>query len=309
MFTRKRHFIINPRSAGGYTGKGWAELEAAIQRTLGPFTYEFTDAPGSATKLAARAIKNGVDLIVVVGGDGTVSEAVNGYFAAGLPKSKPPLAILNRGTGGDLCRSLGAPADLSLALETIKNGRDISVDAGKLSYVDNTGAPATRYFINVAGCGLAGQVVHAVNQSSKRFGGLSYFLYAGSSALGYKRKPVALTWDDGRRTEHSIITCAIANGQFFGGGMQIAPNAQLGDGLFDVVILADWNLAQSMWYSKNLYNGTIASVKGVTIRRTRSVKIEPLDPADRILIDCDGEDVGIAPLTAEVMPGKLKFRI
>lgn len=306
---KKIHFIINPRSSGGVTGRSWQELEGLLQKRLGAFTYEFTDAPGAATKLAARALQNKPDVIAVVGGDGTISEVVNGYFAPGLPRSKAPIAVLNRGTGGDFCRTLGIPADLELALDLIKNGRDTPVDVGVLRYMNNEGVQSERRFVNVAGCGLAGEVVEAVNRSSKRFGGLSYFLASAQANLTYQKRRVRITWDDDRRTEHRIVTVAIANGKFFGGGMMIAPDARVGDGLFDVVLIEDWNFLQSVWYVRNLYNGSIAHTHGVSIRRTRRLKIEPVNPGDRILIDCDGENVGFAPLEAELMPAAIQFRI
>lgn len=251
MFKSKFHFIINPKSSGGSLGRAWPDLQALIRSELRDFTYEFTDGRGAGTKLAARALREQKpDVVVVVGGDGTVSEVVNGYFEPGVPKKKPPIAILNKGTGGDFCRTIGMPSDPHLALETIKNGRDISVDVGKLSFLDHDDQKVERYFINIAGCGMAGEVVQSVNQSSKRFSGFSYFLASAGKLLAYRNKPVRISWDDGTVTEHKIVTVAVCNGQFFGGGMQISPRSEISDGMFDVVLINDWNIAQSLWYRR-----------------------------------------------------------
>ncbi|MBX7059188.1 MAG: diacylglycerol kinase family lipid kinase [Leptospirales bacterium] len=309
MFQRKYHFVINPRSSGGATGKAWQELESMIRTRLGEFTYDFTDAPGAATRITAQALRNKPDCIVVVGGDGTISEVVNGYFAPGVPARKPPLAVVNRGTGGDFCRSLGVPADLNLALEAVKNGRETPVDVGRLTFRGKDGKEAQRFFINVAGCGMAGEVVSAVNQSSKRFGGLSYFLSSAGGLLTYRKKGVVVEWPDGRSSEHRIVTLAICNGQFFGGGMQISPESRIGDGWFDIVFIEDWNMLQSLWYSKNLYNGTIQSCPGVNVRRAQGLRIKPAAGEAAALIDCDGEDVGSVPLNAEILPAALRFRV
>ncbi|MCB1306851.1 MAG: diacylglycerol kinase family lipid kinase [Leptospiraceae bacterium] len=303
------HFIINPRSSGGNTGRNWQEMESAIRRGIGEFTYEFTEERGSAIAQTARAIKNKADTIVVVGGDGTVSEVVNGFFEPGLPAKKPNIVILNQGTGGDFCRTIGAPADLNLALDSIKTGRQIKVDVGRIKFIDASGQNAIRYFINVAGCGMAGEVVQAINRSSKRFGGFSYFLVSAQKLFTYRKKKLTIQVDGGRVEKHEVVTAAICNGQFFGGGMQISPGSRLGDGHFELVLIEDWNFLQSLWYSKNLYNGTIARCKGVTTRSIQKVWIESENAEDHAIIDCDGEDIGRAPLQIEIIPGAVTFRV
>ncbi|MCB1172367.1 MAG: diacylglycerol kinase family lipid kinase [Leptospiraceae bacterium] len=308
MTRQKIHFIINPRSAGGSTGKGQQVLLEQIQRLPGEVSHSLTQAQGHATELAAAAVQSGVNVIAVAGGDGTISEVVSGILQTAAPK-KPAIVVINRGTGGDFCRSLGVPSDLSLALEQIQDGRDMAIDAGRIQYQSRSGQSASRYFVNVAGCGMAGAVVEAINKSSKRFGGLSYFLTSSQVLWRYRNRKVRIQLDDGDYMETKIVTVAICNGQFFGGGMQIGPEAQLSDGQFDVVILGNWNKLQSLWYSKNLYNGSIHRAKKVSVHRASKVRIEPLEPGDQIYIDCDGEDVGFAPVEIELLPKAVTFRI
>ncbi|MBI3394592.1 MAG: YegS/Rv2252/BmrU family lipid kinase [Spirochaetia bacterium] len=212
------HVIINPNSSGGATGRQWSELSVLLQKRLGEFTHRFTEAPGAAIRLASEAATSGADLIVVVGGDGTISETVNGVMNAKKGK-RPKLAVINQGTGGDFVRSLGVPGDVLLALDAIERGREAKVDVGRLEFIGNNGLTTIRYFVNVAGCGMAGEVVRSVNSSKKRFGAMSYYLGAVGKLLSYKNKRVRLTLDDGDPSDHSIVSLAICNGQFFGGGM------------------------------------------------------------------------------------------
>lgn len=309
IFQGKYHLLINPKSAGGSTGRSWSELQSLIKQQLGEFTYEFTDGPGDARRLATRALTNKPNVLVVVGGDGTVSETINGVFDAPAKQRRTPIAILNQGTGGDFCRTLGVPTDLNLALQTIKSGRDIPCDVGRVECTGDNGEPLTRYFVNIAGCGMAGEVVEAVNKTDKRFGGFSYFMSSVATLFTYSKKRVRVHWENGGQSVHNIVTLAICNGQFFGGGMQVSPYSEIGDGRFEVVLVQDWNFFQSLWYSKNMYNGSIGSCRGIDIRQATRLSVEPVREDDRVLIDMDGENVGRLPLTAEILPSAVRFRV
>lgn len=211
------HVIVNPVSSGGEAGRRWPETESKIRNALKDFSFELTHAGGDGERLAASAVHAGVKTLIVVGGDGTLSEVANGILQF-APEQRPSLAVLNYGTGGDFVRTTGAPADLSLMLEKIKMRREINIDAGRISFTNHQGLSARRHFINIAGCGLAGSVVNAVNQASKRFGAFTYFASSLSSAVTYKNPRVRISIDDGPFTTETITTLAVCNGQFFGGG-------------------------------------------------------------------------------------------
>ena len=299
------HAIVNPASSGGEAGRRWPETQKRMSSVLKNFSFELTSAPGDGERLASAAIHEGVQSIVVIGGDGTLSEVVNGvlHFSE---SQRPRIGIINHGTGGDFARTIGAPTDIQLVLEKILSARDHAVDAGRITFTNHQGVQAKRYFVNVAGCGLAGEVVKAINSSSRRFGAFSYFSTSFTNAITYKNAKVRISLDGGPETTETITTLAICNGQFFGGGMQIAPDASITDGLLDVTILGNWSLSQKVRYSRNLYNGTISHCYGVKTARVKTIRIEP-DNLNPVLIDCDGEAVGKAPLTAEVMPGALRL--
>lgn len=299
------HVIVNPVSSGGEAGRRWPETESRIRSALKDFTFELTHSAGDGERLAAAAVHAGVKTLIVVGGDGTLSEVANGIlqFAS---EQRPGLAVLNYGTGGDFVRTTGAPADLSLMLEKIKMRREINIDAGRISFTNHQGLSAKRFFVNIAGCGLAGSVVNAVNQAGRRFGAFTYFASSLSNAMTYKNARVRISVDGGPATTETITTLAVCNGQFFGGGMQIAPDASITDGLLNITMLGNWSLAQKLKYSRNLYNGTITHCYGVKTFQARSITVEA-DVVSPILIDCDGECPGRLPLTAEVLPGAIRL--
>ncbi|MCE9598051.1 MAG: diacylglycerol kinase family lipid kinase [Spirochaetia bacterium] len=301
------HVVLNPASSGGEAGRRWQETEKHVRRVLENVSCEQTAAPGDGERLAASAIHAGAKTIVVVGGDGTLSEVVNGLlqFSEG---QRPKLAVLNHGTGGDFARTIGTPTDLQLMLEKIKAGREHRIDAGRMTFLNHQGIPTKRHFINIAGCGLAGSVVQSINQNVKRFGAFSYFSASFTNALTYNNAKVRISLDDGPQTQETITTVAVCNGQFFGGGMQIAPGASITDGLLNVTILGNWNLAQKIRYSRNLYNGTIEQCGGVRTARVKRIVIEPENLND-VLIDCDGEAPGKIPMAAEILPGAVRLII
>lgn len=302
--------IVNPAASGGMTGKLWVQSEKKIRRAYPQLQNLLTERSGDAEKWAYQAVENEIGILFVVGGDGTLSESINGLLKAKATyprKQLPTIGLINQGTGGDFARSLGVSPDLTLALDRFKRNHSLSVDAGLVEYTAESGKTESRYFINVAGCGMAGEVVHKVNQN-RRFGAFSYYYSALGQVLRYKNTGVRILTDHGADIEKKIVTLAVCNGQFFGGGMHVAPRAQISDGYFDVTILEDWNLRQKLAYSRNLYNGTIGQTFGVSNIRVKKIRIEPVNPADKkIRIDIDGENPGYLPMEISICPGALEF--
>ncbi|WCL49417.1 diacylglycerol/lipid kinase family protein [Leptospira sp. GIMC2001] len=305
---KKVHFLVNPNSGGGDVGRNWEEISKRIQKKIGKFEFTFTGSKGHASTLAQEKIREKTDILVIIGGDGTVSEVVDGVIKS--KNNSVSLVVLNLGTGGDFSKTLGVAGDLEIALEKIQNGKIQKVDVGKVSYKKEINLPLEiRYFINITGCGMAGAVVRTVNKSSKRFGGFSYYLGGLANLITYQNKAIRYKLDDSEWVSTKITTLAVCNGQYFGGGMRISPKSELNDGYFDVVLLQDWNLFQKAYYSKNLYNGTILSSAQVESYRCKKIEIEPIDPQDYVYIDSDGEDIGIIPMKVEVLPSAVQFLI
>lgn len=312
---KKIYCIINPQAANGKVEKLWPSLKGILERRFPSFRWDFTDKRKTAASLTLESMGQNLELLIVVGGDGTISEVVNGCMQSQLPKEKlPPIALCNTGSGGDFCRSLGIPKNLELAVDRMKNGLEFVTDLGYLEFYSLTAKPLKRYFINVAGFGMAGEVVAKMAKQSalKDLGSLGYFLASAQSLIGCPRPLVSISIDGQVYRKHRVLTQAICNGRFFGGAMQIAPRALLDDGFLQMVLIENWNLPQALWHSRKLYKGSLLHSKGVTVRKAKEIrakqeKTQREKESRPVLIDCDGECVGTLPLQAKVIPRALRF--
>ncbi len=300
------HAIINPASSAGYVGRHLPEIRREMERHLGTVDFTLTEYRGHGELLARSARERGVDFLVVVGGDGTLSETVNGLLSTSAGEM-PRLFLLNAGTGGDFSRTLGISSDLSLSLQKLAGGREIAVDAGWCSYRGPGGETRERYFVNVAGCGLPGEVVRHVNRYLKQFGAFSYYLGALERILFYRNTPVRIRTPSGESVQEGLVSLAICNGQYFGGGMAISPDSDVTDGLFHVTLIKDWNLLEKVMSSRSLYDGTLPLRKGVSTFTTEEIYVEPVTPRGALQLDMDGENPGTLPLHAKILPGVIRM--
>ncbi len=299
--------IVNPNSAGGQTRRRWPHLEQEIRASLGEFDALFTERPGHATDLARGALRGGADLVVAMGGDGTINEVVNGFFA-GTEAVKPgaAFAVLPAGTGGDFVKTAGVPRDLGRAARAIAEGRSRPIDAARLTYIASDGNRAARHFVNIASFGISGLVDQYVNKSSKSLGGkASFFLASVKASLAYKNARVKLKLDGGEPIERVVYTCAVANGRYFGGGMEIAPAAKLDDGKFEVVTVGDVGMMTMLRHSSKIYRGAHVKLPFVTVEQAARVEAEAAD-GEEVLLDVDGEQPGRLPAMFELLPGALR---
>ncbi len=301
--------VVNPHSAGGKTEKRWPQLREIIHEAYGPFESKFTDAPGSATLLTREALKAGADLVVAMGGDGTINEVVNGFFDG--TRAVAPAAsfgVLPAGTGGDFIKSLGTSKEVRTAAQQLKLATPRAIDVGRLTFVGHDGATQTRHFINIASFGISGVVDRYVNESSKTFGGTVSFAVATLKAgVKYKNATVRLVLDGGPAREGKIYNVAVANGRYFGGGMKVAPDASLDDGLFDVITMGDFGFADLLLRGLDIYSGKHVTNPKVTVHRARKVEATPEDGVE-VLLDVDGEQPGRLPATFELIAGGLRVR-
>jgi YegS/Rv2252/BmrU family lipid kinase len=299
--------IVNPQSQGGRLGKRWPELSDTIGRAF-PFDEAITKAPGDATRLAREALKAGAERVVALGGDGTINEVVNGFFDGGVPvKPEASFALLPFGTGGDFRRTMMIPQEIADAAAVIKANHKKKIDVGKLELTTPGGGKVMRMFANIASFGVSGVVDRLVNESGKKFGRLSFAVATARATWSYKNQRVQLIFD-GKiedRVETTINTVAVANGRYFGGAMKVAPEAEVDDGLFDVVAMGDFGFGDLLKSGRRLYKGTHLSMDKVTTRRARIVEAEPVEPGAVVELDVDGECPGRLPARFELLPGAL----
>jgi diacylglycerol kinase (ATP) len=307
--------IMNPVAGGGRLKRHWPEIGAALKAAFGDFDLRETQAAGDGSTLAMDLAANGCGLVIAAGGDGTLSEVADGLIAATAEGSKAALAILPCGTGTDFARGIGleAAGNFATAIGRMAVSKGRAIDAGRVSYVDDHGALASRHFINLASVGISGAVARAVNADARK-GRVSakalFYWHTVSEFIRYGFQDVRITVDDGEPIEARVGLVAAANGKFCGGGMMLAPDALLDDGLLDVVILRAAGKLGLIWSMRLLYGGRHRNHPAITILRGRKVMVEPLDNGEtsRMLIEADGESPGRIPATFEIMPAAITLR-
>jgi diacylglycerol kinase (ATP) len=303
-------FVVNPNSANGSTGRDWPAIAELASRAFPNMETKFTQRAYEAPAIVRDALRNGADLIVSVGGDGTHNEVVNGFFEGVEPiRSDAALGVLSRGTGGDLRKTLGLEQCMGRALEDVVNSlvkcRAAPCDVGRIQYTDHQDAPADRYFINIASFGIGGEVDEAVNRSSKALGGkASFFIGSLKASLRYRNRNVTIKVDGRDVYNGRIYNVAVANGRFFGGGMMVAPQAELDDGLFDIVLCQDYGFADSLRLARTIYSGAhLALPKTTSLRGKRLEAISD----ERVLLDVDGEQPGKLRAAFEILPRAIQI--
>jgi diacylglycerol kinase (ATP) len=298
--------IVNPRSGGGLSDKRWAKLVGPITDGLGPFDTRFTESPGHARAIAAEESRGGRPLVIALGGDGTISEVANGLIDAGAAAE---LGIIPRGTGGDFRRVLDLPHDVGQAARRIREGAPRTIDVGRVTFTDHSGELTTRHFVNVASFGFSSDVATRANQASKRFGAKIAFLGATLKSLAvYENTEVEVAVDGGARRRATVLLGAVGNGRFFGGGMKICPEAQLDNGLLDLVLVGDLGRFEVLAKIHRIFSGTHLSIPEVEDIRARTVEVWPADPTAQVPLEVDGETPGRLPAKFEVVPQALRLR-
>ena len=223
---------------------------------------------------------------------------VNGFFRASDDKPIPHLGLIPTGTGCDFARSLGIPFSLEAACSRLGNPRATITDLGMVSYTGKEG-PEDRYFVNAAGLGYDAEVVSRRNGFNRYFRGtLPYLASLAATLLSYRNKQVSVVID-GNGDQRRINALVLAIGRYFGGGMRIAPNAELSDGLFDIVTLGDIGRIELVRNVPGVYRGSHLRNPKVKVERGTSVRVESDEP---VMIQADGELLGVVPAQFQIIP-------
>jgi diacylglycerol kinase (ATP) len=299
--------IVNPRSNGGHTGRIFGAMRSTLEQALGAFALEMTERPGHATDLAREGARSGHPLVIAVGGDGTIHEVVTGLMQA---KTDARLGIIGQGTGGDLRKTLGMEHRLDRYLEAITSGKERALDVGKYS----GGGVTDGTFINILSAGMSGLVDRYVANTSRALGGKAAYFGASLKALfgaqlGVVRCRVTR---EGITEEHVLrsFMIAICNGKYFGGGMKIAPMAEVDDGTFELVALGATSKLGLALSSQTLYSGEHMKHASTVHLRGQSFQLELINEhvRDAFVLDVDGEPKGSLPLRVDVLPKALILR-
>jgi YegS/Rv2252/BmrU family lipid kinase len=297
--------IVNPVSAGGSTGRRWPAVQRKLRARGFEFEVALTTKPLEATEIARREVRGSRPLVVAAGGDGTINEVVNGFFDEDRPqRSDTRLGVLPLGTGGDFRRTFGIPDDPVRAARFLLVGTPRRIDAGCARFRTRAGEDQMRHFINIADAGVGGEVVERVNRSRKRLGGRATFLAASLVSIArWQNKEMRLTVD-GEMRELTAQQVVVANGQYYGSGMRVAPGAMPDDGLFDVVVVGDVNLVENLRGLAKIRSGKHLEGSNPKWEVLRGRKVSVASP-EPVRIDLDGEQPGVLPATFELVPAAI----
>jgi diacylglycerol kinase (ATP) len=254
-----------------------------------------SDFPGH---LAQAAREGGDSLLVVVGGDGTVNEVVNGIAGTGAE-----IAVLPCGTGQDFGRTHGVPSRFDDAVRVALGGETRAIDLGLVELAGGT----SRFFANVGSAGMSGAVARRANAMTKALGGRATFFYALTREfLAWQNTEVVVELGDSTRREGAMHDVIVANGRYHGGAMKLAPDASPDDGLFDVVLIGDVTKLDFLTTAPKLYSGRYLSHPKVELLRSSTVTIEAAEP---LPLEVDGEPIGTTPARFEIVPSSLRLRV
>jgi YegS/Rv2252/BmrU family lipid kinase len=297
--------IVNPASAGGRTGRAWPAIARRLREGGLDFDEALTTRRGDAIELSRAAVRDGRTLVVAAGGDGTTNEVVNGLFEDGDPAAaRARFGVFPMGTGGDLRRTLGIPLDPEAAAAVLCAGRTRRIDTGRVTCTLPDGGSVVRHFVNIADAGIGGEVADRVNRGFKVVNGEVTFLLASiRTLLTWRNKPMRVVVD-GEPRELVAQQVVVANCQYYGGGMRVAPDAKPDDGLLDVVFIGDLSAWENMRGLRQIREGThIAGNPKISQTLARRVEVSS---ASAVHVDADGELPGLLPAVFEVQPGALE---
>lgn len=287
------HVILNPHAGRGRARRAWDALRARLKRADIPYVVCAAGSAAEVTAFAADASSDNCSAVLVIGGDGTINDAVNGLLQSPRP---PPLGIIPAGTGNDWARSL-PPATLETdsLIRSLLDRRYREIDVGRVN---------GRYFLNNFGWGLEGSVAREVSRLRPRLGRARYPL-ALLSALRNAPTANAMIEIDGVRHQLDTSTISVANGRSTGGGFVLCPAARLDDGLLDLFLARPLSLSDlppGLWH---LLRGTPSRWRKATLLRGRAIDLS-LDRPLPAHVDGNLLTADIAHAAIEILPRALR---
>jgi len=281
MSSRRLHFIVNPSAGRGRGAKSVHLIREKMESLGSGYGLSVTSGSGEATKLAAVAAKE-ADIVVAVGGDGTINEVVNGIYDRGVT-----LGILPVGSGNDFVKMLSIPTDAERALELLFGGAERKVDLGIVN---------DRLFVNSVGLGIDAAVARTMNRTGWLRGKTAYHYGVLTNLFFYRCK--AIRWDaDGETGETKSLLAAVMNGTTYGGDFNVAPKAKCDDGLLDLVIAGRFGLLGRARCLPAFKKGKHLALPKVVWRRAKKIRIA----SEAVLpIQTDGELLSLSGVGTDV---------
>lgn len=304
--TERWFVIVNPISGGGKGLTDFPQISHLLRESGINHDPVFTEHRYHATELTVEAVNRGYRRIIIVGGDGTLNEVVNGLF---IQKQCEPkeilLAVIAVGTGNDWVRTFGTPRNYTMVVRAIKEGHSYLQDVGKITFTESK-VEQTRYMANVAGLGFDAYVIQIFNHLKLK-GRTGRWLYLYSLLRGYfSAKPAGATIElDGKVIYNKLLfSLAVGICRYNGGGIQQLPRAVANDGLLDLTIIRPVHWWHVIFRAKRLFNGNIYSIGHVEHAQGKVVKITS---APTMPLETDGELQGGTPVTISVVPQAIRI--
>jgi YegS/Rv2252/BmrU family lipid kinase len=296
--------ICNPVAGRGKTGKALPEVRRHLEARELEHDIWFTKRKGHATELTREALTSGCRFVVAVGGDGTINEVVNGLLHDDRPVNPDAvMGVIAAGTGADFIRTFGIPSMPGHAVAHLDGGESFSIDVGKVVYTDN-GSSITRYFANVSEVGLGAEVVARADRLPRWLGPTLYVVAFWLALRTHRTADVSIDLVD-RKYDGPMNNMVVANGQFFGGGMKIAPRAAPTDGVFDIQI-EHATKREEIAVMPKVYRGE--HVPHPDIFEAKRVRAS-IESARSLPIEADGELLGHTPATFEVLRDVVRLKV
>jgi len=292
--------IVNPNAGKRKGEKDWLEIAAQLTAAGIQYVSVFTEHRGHAVVLTRKYVENGYRNIIVVGGDGTLNEVVNGIFTqAHVPTEKITLAMIPVGTGNDWCRMFNIPGDYKQAIKLITKRKIFTQDTGTIKYISSEGEEKTRYFINMAGMGFDALVAKKTNKQKDlgKSNPLSYVVNILSSLFVYTSTKVTILLD-GEKVISDIFSMSVGICQYNGGGMKQAPDALPDDGLFDLTLIKPIGKFKIVRNIIKLFDGSFTNLPEVSTFRSSKIIIHS-EPS--MFMEADGESLGHTPFVFNIL--------
>lgn len=290
----KHLFIVNP-VAGKGRGSVYVEVIKGIMGNQKDYIIEVTKHSGHATQIAKQYTSKEDYIVYAVGGDGTINEVVNGMVG-----SKSILAIVPTGSGNDFIRTIYPPYSQKTLIHRLLEGKTISVDLMQINH---------KYFLNIASVGLDAEIAfHASAFKKIKFikGEVAYILSLFRTLLTYKSQRLKVSLDGEEVCNKKILLLAMANGRFYGGGIQIAPRAKIDDAKVDICMVRELKLSKILPLILKLFKAQHEAADEVEVYRARHMKIEGID---HFRVNIDGEIIEADQVTMEVVEKAIQVMI
>ena len=285
----KTRIIVNPNA-------GSAESLSALRERLPETEICRTEHEGHAEELARQAVEGGADLVVAAGGDGTLNEVVNG-LSAGFDRVR--LGLLPLGTGNDFARSIGVPDDLEGAVAVLREGRTRRIDVGRA-----LAGGTSRWFLNMAVGGFSGVVSEKASEAKERWGPLAYMRGAVEAWPELTAFEASIVLNGAERLRIATYNIVISNGRYVAAGIPVAPQAEVDDGLLDVMIAPATTIPKLALLVPKVLLGQHLNDDLLIFRRATRIEIESDPP---MAFNVDGEILGEAAAVFEIQPRALEM--